>query len=119
MDVPLIELASVKKSFGPVEVLKGIDFKAYAGRVTALVGDNGAGKSTLIKGLSGVQPFDEGTVKFEGEDVHITSARQSSALGIEVVYQDLALCEPPWELSTKLRWNLLPQRRCSPCLFAL
>ena len=93
MDVPLIELASVKKSFGPVEVLKGIDFKAYAGRVTALVGDNGAGKSTLIKGLSGVQPFDEGTVKFEGEDVHITSARQSSALGIEVVYQDLALCD--------------------------
>ena len=93
MDVPLIELASVKKSFGPVEGLKGIDFKAYAGRVTALVGDNGAGKSTLIKGLSGVQPFDEGTVKFEGEDVHITSARQSSALGIEVVYQDLALCD--------------------------
>ena len=93
MDVPLIELASVKKSFGPVEVLKGIDFKAYAGRVTALVGDNGAGKSTLIKGLSGVQPFDEGTVKLEGEDVHITSARQSSALGIEVVYQDLALCD--------------------------
>jgi D-xylose transport system ATP-binding protein len=93
MDVPLIELAGVKKSFGPVEVLKGIDFKAYAGRVTALVGDNGAGKSTLIKGLSGVQPFDEGTVKFEGQDVHITSARQSSALGIEVVYQDLALCD--------------------------
>lgn len=93
MDVPLIELAGVKKSFGPVEVLKGIDFKAYAGRVTALVGDNGAGKSTLIKGLSGVQPFDEGTVKFEGEDVHITSARQSGQLGIEVVYQDLALCD--------------------------
>ena len=93
MDVPLIELAGVKKSFGPVEVLKGIDFKAYAGRVTALVGDNGAGKSTLIKGLSGVQPFDEGTVKFEGQEVHITSARQSGHLGIEVVYQDLALCD--------------------------
>lgn len=93
MDVPLIELAGVKKSFGPVEVLKGIDFKAYAGRVTALVGDNGAGKSTLIKGLSGVQPFDEGTVKFEGEEVHLTSPRQSSAFGIEVVYQDLALCD--------------------------
>jgi D-xylose transport system ATP-binding protein len=93
MDVPLIELAGVKKSFGPVEVLKGIDFKAYAGRVTALVGDNGAGKSTLIKGLSGVQPFDEGTVKFEGQDVTIVSARQSSGLGIEVVYQDLALCD--------------------------
>jgi D-xylose transport system ATP-binding protein len=93
MDVPLIELSGVKKSFGPVDVLKGIDFKAYAGQVTALVGDNGAGKSTLIKGLSGVQPYDEGTVKFEGEEVHLHSPRQSGALGIEVVYQDLALCD--------------------------
>jgi len=93
MDAPVIELSGVKKSFGPVEVLKGIDFKAYAGRVTALVGDNGAGKSTLIKGLSGVQPYDEGTVRFNGEEVHLHSARQSSAMGIEVVYQDLALCE--------------------------
>jgi len=93
MDTPVIELSGVKKSFGPVEVLKGIDFKAYAGRVTALVGDNGAGKSTLIKGLSGVQPYDEGTVRFNGEEVHLHSARQSSAMGIEVVYQDLALCE--------------------------
>ena len=93
MDTPVIELSGVKKSFGPVEVLKGIDFKAYAGRVTALVGDNGAGKSTLIKGLSGVQPYDEGVVKFNGEEVHLHTARQSSAIGIEVVYQDLALCE--------------------------
>ena len=93
MDVPLIELSGVMKSFGPVEVLKGIDFKAYAGKVTALVGDNGAGKSTLIKGLSGVQPYDEGVVKFEGEEVHLHSPRQSGALGIEVVYQDLALCD--------------------------
>jgi D-xylose transport system ATP-binding protein len=58
-----------------------------------LVGDNGAGKSTLIKGLSGVQPYDEGVVTFEGQEVHLHSARQSSAMGIEVVYQDLALCE--------------------------
>ncbi len=93
MDTPVIELSGVKKSFGPVEVLKGIDFKAYAGRVTALVGDNGAGKSTLIKGLSGVQPYDEGVVKFNGEEVHLHTARQSSGIGIEVVYQDLALCE--------------------------
>jgi len=93
MDVPLIELSGVKKSFGPVDVLKGIDFKAYAGQVTALVGDNGAGKSTLIKGLSGVQPYDEGVVKFAGEEVHLHSPRHSGALGIEVVYQDLALCD--------------------------
>jgi D-xylose transport system ATP-binding protein len=93
MDSPLIELSGVKKSFGPVDVLKGIDFKAYAGKVTALVGDNGAGKSTLIKGLSGVQPFDEGIVRFDGVDVHLVNPKQASNLGIEVVYQDLALCE--------------------------
>lgn len=93
MEVPVIELRDIKKSFGPVDVLKGVDLKAYAGKVTALVGDNGAGKSTLIKGLSGVQPYDSGTVLFEGKEVHVHDPRQAGALGIEVVYQDLALCE--------------------------
>ena len=92
-EVPAIELTGVTKSFGPVDVLKGIDFKVYPGRVTALVGDNGAGKSTLIKGLSGVQPYDNGVVKFFGETAEIHNPRAASALGIEVVYQDLALCE--------------------------
>ena len=93
MSSVVVELSGIKKSFGPVDVLKGIDFKAYAGQVTALVGDNGAGKSTLIKGLSGVQPYDEGTVKFANEVVHIGSPLQAAEYGIEVVYQDLALCE--------------------------
>jgi D-xylose transport system ATP-binding protein len=93
MDVPLLELSGIKKGFGPVEVLKGIDFKAYAGRVTALVGDNGAGKSTLIKGVAGVQSYDEGVVKFEGQPVNLKTAREAANVGIEVVYQDLALCE--------------------------
>ncbi|MEJ0100613.1 MAG: ATP-binding cassette domain-containing protein [Pseudomonadota bacterium] len=93
MDVPLIELTGVRKSFGPVDVLKGVDLRAYAGKVTALVGDNGAGKSTLIKGLAGVQPYDSGTVKFAGEVVQLHSPRDASRLGIEVVYQDLALCD--------------------------
>lgn len=93
METPAIELTGVKKSFGPVDVLKGVTFKAYPGKVTALVGDNGAGKSTLIKGLAGVQPYDEGGVKFFGEEVHLHSPREASRLGIEVVYQDLALCE--------------------------
>jgi D-xylose transport system ATP-binding protein len=93
MAQPVIELSNIVKSFGPVDVLKGVDLKAYAGKVTALVGDNGAGKSTLIKGLSGVQPYDGGTVLFEGKEVNIHDPRQASALGIEVVYQDLALCE--------------------------
>ena len=84
MDTPVIELSGVKKSFGPVDVLKGVDLKAYAGKVTALVGDNGAGKSTLIKGLSGVQPYDEGVVKFNGEAVNIHDPRQAGAIGIEV-----------------------------------
>ncbi len=92
-EVPLIELSGVTKSFGPVEVLKGIDFRAYAGHVTALVGDNGAGKSTLIKGIAGVQGYDSGTVSFEGNVVHLRSARDAAGIGIEVVYQDLALCE--------------------------
>lgn len=91
--VPVIELTGVRKSFGPVDVLKGIDFSVYAGQVTALVGDNGAGKSTLIKALSGVQPFDEGYVRFAGAPVEITSPVDAGNLGIEVVYQDLALCE--------------------------
>lgn len=91
--VPVIELTGVRKSFGPVDVLKGIDFSVYAGQVTALVGDNGAGKSTLIKALSGVQPFDEGYVRFAGSPVVINSPTDAGNLGIEVVYQDLALCE--------------------------
>jgi D-xylose transport system ATP-binding protein len=93
MDVPIIELTGIVKSFGPVSVLKGVDLKAYPGKVTALVGDNGAGKSTLIKGLAGVQPYDSGSVRFAGEEVVLHTPRQASALGIEVVYQDLALSD--------------------------
>jgi len=93
MDTPIIELTGVVKSFGPVNVLRGVELRAYPGKVTALVGDNGAGKSTLIKGLAGVQPYDEGEVRFEGRPVSLTHPRDASALGIEVVYQDLALCD--------------------------
>ena len=93
MDVPIIELTGIVKGFGPVSVLKGVDLKAYPGKVTALVGDNGAGKSTLIKGLAGVQPYDSGSVRFNGEEVVLHTPRQASALGIEVVYQDLALSD--------------------------
>jgi D-xylose transport system ATP-binding protein len=93
MSMPIIELTDVKKSFGPVSVLKGVGLKVYPGKITALVGDNGAGKSTLIKGLAGVQPYDEGVVLFNGEQVHLHNPREASRLGIEVVYQDLALCD--------------------------
>jgi len=91
--LPVIELLGVEKSFGAVDVLKGVDFAVEPGKVTALVGDNGAGKSTLIKGLAGIQPYDKGIVKFDGKEISIESPRLAASLGIEVVYQDLALCD--------------------------
>ncbi|HEY8318283.1 MAG TPA: ATP-binding cassette domain-containing protein [Amnibacterium sp.] len=93
MVAPIIELRDIRKSFGPVDVLKGVNLKIYPGEVSALVGDNGAGKSTLIKGLAGVQPYDSGEMVVEGQVVSLSTPTQASKLGIEVVYQDLALCE--------------------------
>jgi D-xylose transport system substrate-binding protein len=90
---PQLSLRGVNKSFGAVHVLQDVDFNAYSGQVTALVGDNGAGKSTLIKGIAGTQPFDSGEYLFEGNPVHVTTPKQANDLGIEVVYQDLALCD--------------------------
>jgi len=92
-DQPILELRKVDKSFGPVDVLKGVDFAARAGEVTALVGDNGAGKSTLVKCVSGTYAIDGGEYLFEGNPVTVGSPRDASALGIEIVYQDLALCD--------------------------
>jgi D-xylose transport system ATP-binding protein len=90
---PMLSLRGINKSFGAVQVLHDVDMDAYPGEVTALVGDNGAGKSTLIKGIAGIYSFDSGEINFEGSSVHIPSPKQASALGIEVVYQDLALCD--------------------------
>ncbi len=90
---PVLQLRGVNMSFGPVHVLRGVDFDVTPGKVTALVGDNGAGKSTLIKGIAGIYTFDDGEYLFEGRSVSVTSPKDSNALGIEVVYQDLALCD--------------------------
>jgi D-xylose transport system ATP-binding protein len=90
---PLLSLRGINKSFGAVHVLKGVDLDAWSGQVTALVGDNGAGKSTLIKGIAGIYAFDEGSYTFEGQPVAVHSPKQANDLGIEVVYQDLALCD--------------------------
>jgi D-xylose transport system ATP-binding protein len=92
-DDPILELRNVNKSFGPVEVLKDVGFAAYPGEVVALVGDNGAGKSTLVKCISGTYPIVSGVYLFEGKPVSVHSPRDASALGIEIVYQDLALCD--------------------------
>ena len=88
---PALEARSIVKSFGTVRALRGASFEAYPGQVTALVGDNGAGKSTLIKILSGVYVPDEGTVLVDGNVVQMGNPRDAAALGIETVYQDLAL----------------------------
>lgn len=92
-DKPLLELKGVSKRFGAVQALSKVDFVSYEGEVMALVGDNGAGKSTLIKGIAGIYPFDEGEIYFDGQQVHIHSPRDVASLGIEIVYQDLALAD--------------------------
>ncbi|MCT2583992.1 ATP-binding cassette domain-containing protein [Actinophytocola gossypii] len=93
MSEPLLELIGVNKSFGPVHVLHDIDFTVRAGEVTAMVGDNGAGKSTLIKCVAGIHPMDTGEVRFRGKPVTIHNPKDAADLGIEVVYQDLALAD--------------------------
>lgn len=91
--IPLLELQGVSKAFGAVQALSKVDFHVHAGEVMALVGDNGAGKSTLIKGIAGIYSFDEGEIYFDGERVHIHGPKDSADLGIEIVYQDLALAD--------------------------
>jgi D-xylose transport system ATP-binding protein len=93
MTTALLSLRGVNKSFGPVHVLKDVDLDVYAGKVTALVGDNGAGKSTLIKCIAGIYNPDAGDFFFEGNKVSISGPRDATSLGIEIVYQDLALCD--------------------------
>ncbi len=91
MPEPVLEARNIVKSFGRVQALRGANFTVYPEEVVALVGDNGAGKSTLVKTLVGVHPADSGEILFEGKPVTIHSPHDSRALGIETVYQDLAL----------------------------
>jgi D-xylose transport system ATP-binding protein len=90
---PILELRGVSKSFGAVQALYKVDFHVAPGQVMALVGDNGAGKSTLIKSIAGIHTIDEGDVVFDGQKVSIHGPKDAAKLGIEVVYQDLALCD--------------------------
>lgn len=90
---PLLQLQGIKKHFGAVDVLKGVDLTLRAGQVTALVGDNGAGKSTLIKSIAGIYQIDDGRMLWEGKPVTVRNPKDAAALGIEVVYQDLALAD--------------------------
>ena len=92
-DSPVLELRGISKSFGSVQALRDVDLEVRAGEVMALVGDNGAGKSTLIKCIAGIHKADDGEIFFEGQPVHISGPKDAAKLGIEVVYQDLALCD--------------------------
>jgi D-xylose transport system ATP-binding protein len=92
-DTPTLELRAISKSFGSVQALADVDFEVRTGEVMALVGDNGAGKSTLVKCVAGTHSPDSGEILFEGKPVHIHSPKDASRLGIQVVYQDLALAD--------------------------
>jgi simple sugar transport system ATP-binding protein len=89
--VPVLEARGLSRQFGHVRALNDANFEVYPGEVTALIGDNGAGKSTLVKALSGSLAIDSGIIKFNGEQVDMSTPSAVSALGIETVYQDLAL----------------------------
>jgi D-xylose transport system ATP-binding protein len=90
---PRLRLVNINKSFGAVRALTNVSLEVYAGEVMGLVGDNGAGKSTLVKTISGVGPADSGEIYLEGQLVRITSPQAATNVGIETVYQDLALCD--------------------------
>jgi len=90
---PVLELRGISKAFGSVQALTDVDLEVRHGEVMALVGDNGAGKSTLIKSVAGIHAVDQGEIYFEGNRVHISGPKEAANLGIEVVYQDLALCD--------------------------
>ena len=92
-ETPLLQLRGITKTFGSVQALTDIDFEVRHGEVMALVGDNGAGKSTLIKCIAGTHAADSGEILFEGKPVSIHGPKDAAKLGIEVVYQDLALCD--------------------------
>jgi len=90
---PVVEMRNIKKSFAAVQALRGVDLVLHHGEVLGLVGDNAAGKSTLMKVLSGAYIPDEGEILIEGEDAHLTDPLHARRLGIEMVYQDLALAD--------------------------
>ncbi|MEY9964103.1 simple sugar transport system ATP-binding protein [Streptacidiphilus sp. MAP12-16] len=91
MSEPLLDARGLKKTYGQVEALRGANFTVYPGEVVALIGDNGAGKSTLVRNLVGAATPDSGEILLDGSPVSFASPRDAQRLGIETVYQDLAL----------------------------
>jgi D-xylose transport system ATP-binding protein len=92
-ETPLLQLRGISKSYGSVQALSDVDFEVQNGEVMALVGDNGAGKTTLIKCIAGIHAYDDGEILFDGKPVSVNGPKDAAKLGLEVVYQDLALCD--------------------------
>jgi simple sugar transport system ATP-binding protein len=90
--IPLVEMTGITKSFGAVNALVGVDLKIMPGEIVGLVGDNSAGKSTLMKILTGAYHRDDGDVRIEGRSTNFRSPHESRDAGIEMIYQDFALC---------------------------
>jgi simple sugar transport system ATP-binding protein len=90
---PILELQGIEKSFGPIHALRGVDLTLYPGEVLGLVGDNGAGKSTLMKVISGAYVPSRGTYRLDGEEVYFRSPADARKRHLEMVYQDLSLCD--------------------------
>lgn len=89
---PILSLRGIHKSFGGIRALSDVSLDLHAGEVVALVGDNGAGKSTLVKCIAGALRIDSGSYKFEGREIHLANPSDATDIGIQTVYQDLALC---------------------------
>src|SRR5213076_2235727 len=90
---PLVEMRDISVAFGGVHAVRDVSIDLYAGEVVGLVGGNGAGKSTLMRALSGAHPADSGEIRVAGETVSINNPRDAKALGIETIYQTLALAD--------------------------
>ena len=106
----IVELLGVEKSFGAVQVLNGVDLKVQPGEVVGLVGDNGAGKSTLMKSITGVYTIDRGRVTFDGQDVTLLDPGARRGMGIEMIYQDLALA-PQQDVANNIFLGREPVKR--------
>jgi ABC-type sugar transport system ATPase subunit len=106
----LLDLVDVRKSFGPVEALRGVTFSVEAGEAVALLGDNGAGKSTLMKTITGIHRPTGGTIRFAGEDLSGRGPGDIRALGVEMIYQDLALAKQQ-DVASNIFLGREPMRR--------
>lgn len=106
----LLSLKNITKRFGAIQVLNGVNLDIEAGTVTGLVGDNGAGKSTLMKTITGIYSIDDGSIAFDGKDIAGVTPGERRSLGIEMIYQDLALAKQQ-DVASNIFLGREPKRR--------